>query len=67
MSPVQTTNTEKPDPLDYLVTAGVNIVSSTIKSTAEIFKKDLPYLYQVVAKTKIWIDLQVNKQGEYVK
>ncbi|WP_086247751.1 hypothetical protein [Campylobacter vicugnae] len=67
MSPVQTTNTEKPDPLDYLITAGVNIVSSTIKSTAEIFKKDLPYLYQIVGKTKIWIDLQVNKKGEYVK
>lgn len=67
MSPVQTTNTQEPDPLDYLTTAGINIVASAVKTTAEIFKKDLPYLYQIVGKTKIWIDLQVNKKGEYVK
>lgn len=67
MAPTTTTNTEKPDPLDYLATAGVNIVASVVKTTAEIFKKDLPYLYQIVGKTKIWVDLQVNKQGVYVK
>lgn len=67
MSPSTTTNHEKPDPLDYLVKAGVNILASAVKSTAEIFKKDLPYLYQVVGGSKIWIDLKVNKKGEYVK
>ncbi|TLD85003.1 hypothetical protein LS70_000090 [Helicobacter sp. MIT 11-5569] len=46
---------------------GVNILTDSIKSTAEVFKKDLPYLYQIVPKTKIWIDLQVDKKGEYVK
>lgn len=64
---VQNTNTEKPDPLDYLITGMVNITASVVKSTAEIFKKDLPYLYQIKGKSKIWIDLKVNKQGEYVK
>lgn len=64
---IQNTNTEKPDPLDYLITGAVNITASVVKSTAEIFKRDLPYLYQIKGKSKIWIDLKVNKQGEYVK
>nr|MBP3724314.1 hypothetical protein [Campylobacter sp.] len=67
MTPTTTTNTQEPDPLDYLVKAGVNIVASVVKNTAEIFKADLPYLYQIVGGSKIWIDLKVNKQGEYVK
>ncbi|RAX56489.1 hypothetical protein CCZ01_09345 [Helicobacter monodelphidis] len=65
--PIQTQNTEKPDPLDYLLKAGINIGASSIKTTADIFKKDLPYLYEVAGKTKIWIDLQVEKQGILVK
>ena len=67
MSPVQTTNTEKPNASDYFATAGVNILADIVKSTAEVFKKDLPYLYQIVPKTKIWIDLEVEKKGVYVK
>ena len=67
MTPTQTTNTEEPDPLDYLIKAGVNIVASAVKTTAELFKADLPYLYQIVGGSKIWIDLQVNKKGEFVK
>ena len=67
MQPIQTTNTGKPDPMDYFVTAGVNIVADIVKSTAEVFKKDLPYLYQIVPQSKIWIDLQVEKEGVYVK
>lgn len=67
MQPIQTTNTEKPDPLDYLIDAGINVLASTVKTTADIFKADLPYLYQIAGKSKIWIDLKVNKKGEYVK
>lgn len=67
MQPVQIQNTEKPDPLDYLIDAGINIVASTVKTTADIFKADLPYLYQIAGKSKIWIDLKVNKKGELVK
>ena len=67
MQPIQTTNTEKPDAMDYFVTAGVNIVADIVKSTAEVFKKDLPYLYQIVPQSKIWIDLQVEKEGVYIK
>lgn len=65
--PTTVTNTSPPDPLYYLAVAGTNIITSGIKSLANSFKKDLPYLYQIVAKTKIWIDLEVNEQGEYVK
>lgn len=64
---VQNTNTEKPDPLDYLIAGGVNMIASIAKNTAEIFKRDLPYLYQIVGQTKIWIDLQVEKDGVYTK
>ena len=67
MSPIQSTNTEKPNASDYFATAGVNIIADIVKSTAEVFKKDLPYLYQIVPKTKIWIDLEVEKKGVYVK
>lgn len=64
---VQNTNTEKPDPLDYLVKGAINVTASAVKSFADIAKEDLPYLYQVVGKSKIWVDLKVNKKGEYVK
>lgn len=64
---VQNTNTETPDPLDYLVKGAINVTASAVKSFADLAKEDLPYLYQIVPKTKIWIDLKVNKQGEYVK
>ncbi len=62
-----TTNTDKPDPLDYLVKAGINMTASVLSHTADVFKKDLPYLYYISKNTKIWIDLQVNEKGEYVK
>lgn len=65
--PVQTSNTEKPDPLNYLAKAAIDITASVVKNTAEIFKKDLPYLYQIKGKSKIWIDLKVKRQGEYVR
>lgn len=64
---VQNTNTQEPDPLDYLIKGAINITASVVKSTADIFKADLPYLYQIKGKSKIWIDLKVKKQGEYVK
>lgn len=64
---VKTTNTEKPDPLDYLIKGGINVISSAVQETASIFKADLPYLYEIRGGTKIWIDMTVNKQGEYVK
>lgn len=67
MSPVNTTNTEKPDPLDYLIKGAINLTTSIAANTADIFKKDLPYLYYISGKTKIWIDLKVNRKGEYVK
>lgn len=65
--PTTTTNTEDPDPLDYLLKAAINLTASAVKETAELYKKDLPYLYYIAADSKIWIDLKVNKQGEYVK
>lgn len=64
---VSQTNTEPPDPLDYLTKSVINLSMSALKNTADIYKKDLPYLYYISAETKIWIDLKVNKKGEYVK
>lgn len=64
---VSQTNTEAPDPLDYLTKAAVNLSMSALKNTADIYKRDLPYLYYISAETKIWIDLKVSKKGEYVK
>lgn len=64
---VKTTNVEKPDPLDYLIKGGVNVLASAVKETANIFRADLPYLYEIRGGSKIWIDMTVNKKGEYVK
>ena len=64
---VTTTNTEKPKASDYFITAGINILASAVKTTAEIFKRDLPYLYEILGGTKIYIDLQVNKKGEKIQ
>lgn len=61
--PVQTTNVAPPRVIDYFATAGVNILADIIKSTAEVFKKDLPYLYQIAPRSKIWIDLEVESEG----
>lgn len=61
------TNTDPPDPLNYLTKAVINLSASALKQTADLYKADLPYLYYIAAETKIWIDLKVNKQGEYVR
>ena len=60
-------NTEKPDAADYIAKAGIDIVAGVIKTTAEVFKKDLPYLYEVKKNSKIFIDLKINKNGEKIK
>jgi len=65
--PIQLTNVEKPEVSDYLIGAGINILASTIKTTAELFKRDLPYLYEVVGGTKIYVDMQVIMKGEKIR
>ncbi len=64
---VQNTNTEKPVVSDYYATALINIGAGIVKTAAEVFKKDLPYLYEVNKNTKIFIDLKINKNGEILK
>lgn len=63
---VQNTNTEKPHIVDYFGVATVNIVAGAIKAGAEVFKKDLPYLYDIAGGSKIYIDLQVDYRGEKI-
>jgi hypothetical protein len=65
--PVQLTNIERPEVSDYLIGAGINILASTIKTTAELFKRDLPYLYEVIGGTKIYVDMQVIMKGEKIR
>lgn len=64
---VQNTNTEPPHIIDYFGVAMVNIVAGAVKAGAEVFKKDLPYLYDIVGGSKIWIDLQVDYKGEKIR
>lgn len=63
---MQNTNTEKPHIVDYFGVATVNIVAGAIKAGAEVFKKDLPYLYDIAGGSKIYIDLQVDYRGEKI-
>lgn len=65
--PITTFQYQEPDPLLYLAKAGVNLVSSAIKNTADILKKDLPYLYEIKGGSKIFVDMQVLQHGEKVE
>ncbi|MCX2683543.1 hypothetical protein OQH60_06650 [Campylobacter sp. MIT 21-1685] len=59
---------KKKQEVNYITASdGINIVADIVKSTAEVFRKDLPYLYQIVPKTKIWIDLEVENEGILVR
>lgn len=64
--PIQNTQYQEPDPLMYLAKAGVNLLTEAVKTTADLMKKDLPYLYQIVGGTKIYVDMQVISKGEKV-
>ena len=44
--------------------AAIDITAGIVKNTAEIFKKDLPYLYEIVGGSRIYIDLVIDKKGE---
>lgn len=59
---LQTTTTQPPNAVDYIAKAGINIVAETVKTTAQVFKKDLPYLYNIKKGSKIYIDMQVNNK-----
>ena len=64
--PLQSTNYLQPDPLLYVAKAGINILASSGKALASAIKKDLPYLYQIVGGSKIYVDMQVVTQGQKV-
>lgn len=64
---IQNTNTEKPKVSDFYSTALINIGAGIVKTAAEVFKKHLPYLYEVNKNTKIFIDIKINKNGEILK
>jgi hypothetical protein len=64
---VELTNVERPRASDYIIGAGINIIASAVKSTAEIFKEDLPYLYEIVGGTKIYVDMRVRVKGERIE
>ncbi len=59
---LQTTTTAAPNAIDYIAKAGINIVAETVKTTAQVFKKDLPYLYNIKKGSKIYVDMQVNNK-----
>ncbi|QKF93221.1 hypothetical protein [Campylobacter sp. CCUG 57310] len=67
VAPIQVENTEKPNAVDYITKAGIDIVSGIVKTTADVFKKDLPYLYEIVGGSKIYIDLVIDRNGEKIQ
>ncbi|RXI43421.1 hypothetical protein CRU99_07760 [Malaciobacter mytili] len=58
--PVVTENTQPPEVKDYLVKGAIEIVARSIRNIADIVKEDLPYYYQIVAGSKLYVDLYVN-------
>lgn len=67
VAPIQNTNTEKPNASDYIIKGAIDLVSDTIKTTADIFKKDLPFLYEIKGGSKVYIDLVISKNGEKIQ
>ena len=67
IAPIQNQNTEKPNAADYIVKAGIDIVSGIVKTTADVFKKDLPYLYEIVGGSRIYVNLVIDKRGEQIQ
>ena len=67
IAPIQQQNTEKPNAADYIVKAGIDIVSGIVKTTADVFKKDLPYLYEIVGGSRIYVNLVIDKRGEQIQ
>lgn len=67
VAPIQNTNTEKPRATDYIVKGAIDLVSETIKTTADVFKRDLPYLYEIKGGSKVYIDLVISKNGEKIQ
>ena len=67
IAPIQNQNTEKPNAMDYVTKAAIDITAGIVKNTAEIFKKDLPYLYEIVGGSRIYIDLVIDKKGEKIQ
>ncbi|MBR8466477.1 hypothetical protein KDE13_09035 [Campylobacter sp. faydin G-140] len=64
VAPVQSKNTEEPKASDYIIKGAIDIVSGIVKTTADVLKKDLPFLYEVKGGSKIYIDLIIDKKGE---
>lgn len=58
--PVVTKNTKEPEIEDYLVKGAIDIITGTVKAVADVYKSDLPYLYQIVGGSKLYVDLYVN-------
>lgn len=64
---VELSNVERPRASDYVIGAGINILASAVSATAEIFNQDLPYLYEIVGGTKIYVDMKVRAKGERIE
>lgn len=66
VAPIQTENTEKPNAVDYITKGAIDIVSHIVKTTADVFKEDLPYLYEIKGGSRVFIDLVIDKNGEKI-
>lgn len=55
-------NTAAPEVSDYLFNAGIKIVSELVKTGGEIFKEDLPYLFQTQGNAVYFVDIAVSRE-----
>lgn len=66
IAPVQNKNTEKPRAGDYIAKAFIDIGSELVQTAADVFKEDLPYLYEILGGSRIYIDLIIDIKGEKI-
>lgn len=57
---IVTSNNTQPDPSDYLMSGGIKMISELIKAGGEVFKEDLPFLFQTKENAIYYVDLMVT-------
>lgn len=58
---IVTSNNTQPDPSDYLMSGGIKMIKETNQSRGrEVFKEDLPFLFQTKENAIYYVDLMVT-------
>jgi len=58
------TNTKKPNVDDYVITAGIQLVSSLINAVGNFYKDNNYPLYKIAKRTQLYVDFNIKIKGD---